>query len=87
MDSFISFSVETKVYYPTPADIKISDKFGLPFEKKLNCPVCGVEGILINILAHLNNKVGETMNGFDLIHGAHDWSFKQIGLWLKELGY
>ena len=68
-------------------DILISEKFGLPLKKQVKCPACGIDGILIQVISHLNNKTGQTHNVFDIEHGTHDWSFKQIGHWLKELGY
>jgi len=74
-------------YFGSPNDRAITKKFGLPLEEKRECPVCGEEGSIANIIAHLNNKVGKTMNIFDLKHGTHNWTFKQIGLWLKEIGY
>ncbi|KKN45999.1 hypothetical protein LCGC14_0676930 [marine sediment metagenome] len=68
-------------------DKLIEEKFGLPLKEKQKCPACGIKGNITTLIAHLNNRKGETNNYFDLKNGAHDWSFKQIGMWLKELGY
>lgn len=68
-------------------DRRISKKFGLPLKKQVKCPECGIDGALIQVISHLNNKTGQTNNPFDIAHGTHDWSFKRIGHWLKELGY
>lgn len=89
--SISTFSTDIIGFSPTfnipSEDKKVAKKFGLPLFEKLNCPACGVEGEMMHIIAHLNNKEGETNNWFDHDHGTHNWTFKQIGEWLKELGY
>ena len=59
----------------------------MPLNYIVKCPACNVNGEIINIIVHLNNVERKTSNYFDKINGTHGWTFKQIGLWLKELGY
>lgn len=69
------------------ADKRVTEKFGLPLSSFTKCPQCGVEGKMSQIIAHLNNIKEETINHFDKINGCHGWTFKQIGEWLRDLGY
>lgn len=73
--------------FPLSNDKDVIDKFGLPLNDNIQCPACNKEANMVVIIAHLNNVEGQTNNNFDRENGVHGWTFKQIGQWLKELGY
>ncbi len=56
----------------------IMEKFGLDHSKSIQCPECKISGAPLTILPHLNNDKDDY---------NHGWTFKQIGKWLKSIGY
>lgn len=66
-------------------DAVIEERFGLPVNKKIICPACDEYQSMAGTIAHLNNNKSE--NSFYDTHPNHGWTFKEIGMWLREIGY
>ncbi len=59
--------------------------FNISEDETIKCPSCKASGELFDVICHLNNSSIE--NHFEKENGFHGWNFKQIGHWLKDLGY
>lgn len=66
-------------------DALICDTYNLQREGEIECPECGVTGNFLIILTHLNNDFNANL--FEEDNGHHSFTFKQIGKWLKKIGY
>ena len=73
---------DVKLGYDKEGNQKMANTYGIDFYEMTQCPACDKVESMSAIIAHLSNEPDTICN-----KGAHDWSFKQIGEWLKTLGH